>query len=56
MAKNSDNVFELGLVYQAIMELRELHDKLGKYNMFRKDIAKTITKLKVILVKEVEKL
>ena len=54
MAKNSDNVFELGLLYQAITTLKELSEKMGKHKLVQRDINKTIGKLKALLVKEIQ--
>lgn len=51
----SDNIFDLGNLYQAIMDLRSARTKVKQANI-RKDIDKAIGKLKTLLKAEVDKI
>ena len=58
MDNPSDNIFELGLLYQCIMALRKVRDELANHTdkTMGRDIDKLITKIKRQLCVEIESL
>ena len=51
----SDNIFDLGNLYQAIMDLKSARAKVKQANI-RKDIDRAVGKLKTLLKAEVDKI
>lgn len=56
MNNATDNVFELGLLYQTICDLKAIRDKISSKKLICKDVDRLIVKLKKCLVDEVNKL
>ena len=56
MENPSDNIFELGLLYQTIQSLKQLRESMSKHKTVVNDIDKTVKRLKTLLIAEIEKL
>ena len=56
MDNPSDNVFELGLLYQTVQTLKQLREKLSTHRDIQRDVDKTVNKLKTLLKSEIDKL
>ena len=57
MVDKSDNIFELGLLYQCIMALKKVRDEIQNHDKsLVKDLDKIIAKIKTTLKNEVDKI